>query len=61
MNIIRIILISTLAFAFGFWLIMASNMGPAYWPQVMNGSLDIWIRGLLLGRVEHSQEGTADS
>ncbi|HAM60935.1 MAG TPA: hypothetical protein DCP60_03740, partial [Psychrobacter sp.] len=48
MNIIRIILISILAFAFGFWLIMASNMGPAYWPQVMNGSLDIWIRGLLL-------------
>ena len=40
---------------------MVSNMGPAYWPQVMNGSLDIWIRGLLLGRVEHSQEGTADS
>jgi len=27
---------------------MASNMGPAYLPQVMNGSLDIWIRMLLL-------------
>ncbi|MGM8870876.1 hypothetical protein ACS8E3_04215 [Psychrobacter sp. 2Y5] len=48
MNIVRTLLISILALAFGFWLVMASNMGPAYLPQVMNGSLDIWIRMLLL-------------
>ena len=38
-----------LALLFGFWLIMASNMGPAYLPHLMNGALDFWIRIILLG------------
>ena len=38
-----------LAMSFGFWLIMASNMGPAYLPHLMNGALDFWIRMILLG------------
>ena len=38
-----------LALLFGFWLIMASNMGPAYLPHLMNGALDFWIRMTLLG------------
>ena len=38
-----------LALLFGFWLIMASNMGPAYLPHLMNGALDFWIRMILLG------------
>lgn len=46
--IIRII-IAWLALAFGFWLILASNMGPAYLPEVMNGALDIWIRFTMIG------------
>lgn len=35
--------------AFGFVSIMASNMGPAYLPDVCNGCLDLWIRMTLLG------------
>ena len=38
-----------LALLFGFWLIMASNMGPAYLPHLLNGALDFWIRMTLLG------------
>ena len=38
-----------LALAFGFWLLLASNMGPVYLPQFMNGALDFWIRMMLLG------------
>ena len=38
-----------LALLFGFWLIMASNMGPTYLPHLMNGALDFWIRMTLLG------------
>ena len=38
-----------LALLFGFWLIMASNMGQAYLPHLMNGALDFWIRMTLLG------------
>ena len=38
-----------LALLFGFWLIMASNMGPTYLPHLMNGALDFWIRMILLG------------
>ena len=38
-----------LALLFGFWLIVASNMGPAYLPHLMNGALDFWIRMTLLG------------
>ncbi len=34
--------------AFGFTSIMASNMGPAYLPNVCNGCLDIGIRLTLL-------------
>ena len=33
---------------FGLWLIMASNMGPAYLPHIMDGALDFWIRMILL-------------
>lgn len=35
--------------SFGFWLMLASNMGPAYLPQIMNGTLDSWFRITLLG------------
>ena len=28
---------------------MASNMGPAYLPHIMDGELDFWIRMTLLG------------
>ncbi len=38
-----------LMLAFGFWLLLASNMGPAYLPHVMNGALDFWIRMTFLG------------
>lgn len=38
-----------LALIIGLWLIMASNMGPAYLPHIMNGDLDFWIRMTLLG------------
>lgn len=38
-----------LALVFGFWLLLASNMGPAYLPHLMNGALDFWIRMILLG------------
>lgn len=34
--------------ALGFWLLMMSNMGPAYLPNVCNGCLDMWIRMTLL-------------
>lgn len=51
-RLIRIILriISAgLGLIFGLWLIMASNMGPAYFPHMMDGELDFWIRISLLG------------
>lgn len=38
-----------LAFIVGLWLVMASNMGPAYLPHIMDGALDFWIRITLLG------------
>ena len=38
-----------LAVIIGLWLVMASNMGPAYLPHIMNGTLDFWIRITLLG------------
>lgn len=38
-----------LLLAFGFWLILASSIGPAYLPEVRNGALDIWIRLSMLG------------
>lgn len=38
-----------LALIVGLWLIMASNMGPAYLPHIMNGDLDFWIHMTLLG------------
>ena len=43
------ILVAVLALASGFWLVMASNMGPAYLTNVCNGCLDFWIRMKLLG------------
>src|SRR5699024_11541999 len=51
-NISRVVLKITgagLALVFGFWLLLASNMGPVYLPQFMDGALDFWIRMLLLG------------
>lgn len=38
-----------LLLGFGFWLLLASNMGSAYLPNVLNGSLDMGIRFALLG------------
>lgn len=38
-----------LLFLFGFWLLIASNMGSMYLPKVCNGCLDFWIRMILLG------------
>ena len=38
-----------LAVIIGLWLVMASNMGPAYLPYIMDGALDFWIRITLLG------------
>lgn len=35
--------------ALGFVLIMASNVGPAYLPHIMDGALDFWTRMTLLG------------
>ena len=37
-----------LAVTVGLWLVMASNMGPAYLPHIMDGALDFWIRMILL-------------
>lgn len=34
--------------ALGFVLIMASNVGPAYLPHIMDGALDFWTRMTLL-------------
>ena len=42
------ILVTGLVLIFGFWLIMASNMGPAYLPEVCDSCLDMWIRMTLL-------------
>ena len=38
-----------LAMLFGFWLLLVSNMGPAYLPHIMDGVLDFWIRIMFLG------------
>ncbi len=46
--ILKIISIG-LALVFGFWLLLASNMGPVYLPQFIDGALDFWIRMTLLG------------
>ncbi|HAV47563.1 MAG TPA: hypothetical protein DCX43_05445 [Psychrobacter sp.] len=46
--ILKIISIG-LALVFGFWLLLASNMGPVYLPQFADGALDFWIRMTLLG------------
>ncbi len=46
--VIRILVVG-LILAFGFWLVIASNMGSAYLPDVCNGCLDFWIRMTLLG------------
>lgn len=35
--------------ALGFVLIIASNVGPAYLPHIMDGALDFWTRMTLLG------------
>lgn len=32
----------------GFWLMLSSNMGPAYLPEVWAGQLDFWIRMAML-------------
>ena len=38
-----------MSLVFGFWLLLASNMGPDYLPHIMDGALDFWIRMTLLG------------
>ena len=48
-KIILRIISAGLALLFGFWLLLASNMGPAYLPHIMDGALDFWIRMMLLG------------
>ena len=48
-NIILRIVSAGLAVIVGLWLVMASNMGPAYLPHIMDGTLDFWIRITLLG------------
>ena len=50
-NLIRItlrVIGAGVGLIFGLWLIMASNMGPAYLPHIMDGALDFWIRMILL-------------
>ncbi|WP_201527715.1 hypothetical protein [Psychrobacter frigidicola] len=41
--------ITGLLLGFGFWLLLASNMGPAYLPNIMDGALDMWIRFSMIG------------
>ena len=48
-KIILKVICAGLALLFGFWLLLASNMGPAYLPHIMDGALDFWIRMMLLG------------
>ena len=48
-KIILKVICAGLALLFGFWLLLASNMGPAYLPHIMDGALDFWIRMTLLG------------
>ena len=48
-KIVRRIIYTGIIVAFGFWLLIMSNMGPAYLLNVCNGCLDIWIRMTLLG------------
>ena len=38
-----------LAIVFGFWLFLASTMGPSYLPNMCNGCLDFWIRMTMVG------------
>ena len=47
-NIILRIVCAGIAVTVGLWLVMASNMGPAYLPHIMDGALDFWIRITLL-------------
>ena len=48
-KIILKVICAGLALLSGFWLLIASNMGPAYLPYIMDGALDFWIRTTLLG------------
>lgn len=48
-KVIAVIFTAGLALLLGFWLMLASNMGPAYLPLLCNGCLDSWVRILLLG------------
>ena len=48
-KVILIIVGAGLAVTVGLWLVMASNMGPAYLAHIMNGALDFWIQMTLLG------------
>ena len=47
-NIMAKAIIAGLLLVFGFWLLIMSNMGPAYLPNMCNGCLDMWIRMTLL-------------
>ncbi|ALF59337.1 hypothetical protein [Psychrobacter urativorans] len=46
--ILRIINVG-LAVAIGFWLFLASTMGPSYLPNMCTGCLDFWIRMTMVG------------
>ena len=48
-KLIAVIFTAGLALLLGFWLMLASNMGPAYLPLLCNGCLDSWVRMLLFG------------
>lgn len=41
--------ITGLLLGFGFWLLLASNMGPAYLPNIRDGALDMGIRFTMIG------------
>lgn len=43
------LIITALVFAFCFYLIILSNMGGAYFPNINDGALDIPIRIALIG------------
>ena len=48
-NIIIKIIIALVLVTFGFWLLLASNMGATYLPNVIDGTLNIPIRFTMIG------------
>ena len=47
-NVVAKAVIAGLLLVFGFWLLIMSNMGPTYLPNMCNSCLDTWIRMTLL-------------